>query len=421
MTEPLTRLPDGTIKQVSPFTGTQVWTIPGRGFRPLGQPPTEVHPLDPAQHDAHCAFCLRRQLETPPEIVRVVRERGTWSRVHVAHAEGLDGTVPEFRLIPNLFEILSYDYWRLVHGFRPTPESDARRTAYLSTAMGREHVRSIVQTRLRAEGVSEARLANRSYEHDLTDAVGYFASNHQVVVARRHFLDGATDDSQLAGSGTLTPDEHHAYVRLALDGAHALYHDNPNARYVSIFQNWLRPAGASFDHLHKQLVAIDELGAQMRWETDRLRREPNLYEQWGVGYAAEQGLVIACTRSAVAFAGVGHRYPSIEIHSLVGHKPFWELSEDEVRDFADILHACHAATGVHVPSNEEWHHRPPTVELAMPLRLVLKWRVSTPAGFEGGTKIYVNSIDPWTVRRRVVERLQDLIAAGAVSPRVSLP
>ena len=420
MTEPLTRLPDGTIKQVSPFTGTQVWTIPGRGFRPLGQPPAEVHPLDPAEHDAHCAFCLRRLLETPPEIARVVRDRRAWRRDRVAHAEDLEDTVPQFRLVPNLFEILSYDYWRLVHGFRPTPESDARRTAYLSTAMGREHVRSIVRTRLRAEGIGEQRLATRSYEQDLADAVGYFASNHQVVVARRHFVDGATDDSQLAGSGTLTPDEHHAYVRLTLDAARDLYRDNTHARYVSIFQNWLRPAGASFDHLHKQLVAIDELGAQMRWETDRLRREPNLYEQWGVGYAAEQGLVIACTRSAVAFAGVGHRFPSIEILSLVGHKPFWELSEDEVRDFADVLHACHAATGVHVPSNEEWHHRPPSVELAMPLRLVLKWRVSTPAGFEGGTKIYVNSIDPWTVRRRVVERLRDLIAAGAVSSRVSL-
>jgi galactose-1-phosphate uridylyltransferase len=419
--EPLIRLPDGTIKQVSPLTGTQVWSVPGRGFRPLGEPLEQVHPLVPAEHDRHCAFCLGRKLETTPEIARVVRERGQWRTLHVDHAEDLDATVPKFRLIPNLFEILSYDYWRLTHGFRPTLESDTRRTAYLSTPAGREHVRSIVRTRLRAEGAAGARLATRSYEQDLAEAIGFFASNHQVIVARRHFVDGATDDSQLAGSGTLPHEEHHEYTRLAIRTARDLYRDNPHARYVSIFQNWLRPAGASFDHLHKQLVAIDELGAQMQWETDRLRREPNLYEQWGVGYAAEQGLVVACTRSAVAFAGVGHRYPSIEIHSLVGHKPMWELSDDEVRDFSDVLHACHAATGVHVPSNEEWHHRPPSVDLAMPLRVVLKWRVSTLAGFEGGTKIYVNTIDPWTVRNRVVERLRGLIDAKLVSPRVTLP
>ena len=27
----LTRMRDGTIKQVNPFTGTEVWTVPGRG------------------------------------------------------------------------------------------------------------------------------------------------------------------------------------------------------------------------------------------------------------------------------------------------------------------------------------------------------------------------------------------------------
>ena len=43
-----------------------------------------------------------------------------------------------------------------------------------------------------------------------------------------------------------------------------------------------------------------------------------------------------------------------------------------------------------MPSNEEWHYQPPDVDLPMPWRTVLKWRVSTLAGFEGGTKIYLN-------------------------------
>jgi hypothetical protein len=57
----------------------------------------------------------------------------------------------------------------------------------------------------------------------------------------------------------------------------------------------------------------------------------------------------------------------------------------------------------------------------MPLRAVLKWRVSTLAGFEGGTKIYVNTIDPWTVRDRVVTRLHQLRSTGGLSERVGLP
>lgn len=418
--EPLVRMPDGTIKQVSPFTGTQVWTVPGRGARPLGVAAVEPQPLD-ATHHPHCAFCLEGMLETTPEIARVVRDGDRWRTLHVDHAEDLGATVPEFRLIPNLFEILSYDYWRLAHGFRPTTRSDAHRTAYLSTPGGRAHIRSVVHTRLRAEGVPEHALAKRTYEEDVAEAIGYFASNHQLVVPRRHFVDDATDDSQLAGSGTLTAEEHRVYTAFTIRAARDLYRDNPCALYVAVFQNWRRPAGASFDHLHKQLVAIDELGAQLRYETERLRTEPDLYERWGVRYAAEQGLVVARSESAVAFAGVGHRYPSLEIHSLVGDRPMWELTEDELRDFSDVLHACQAATGAQVPSNEEWHHRPPSVELPMPLRAVLKWRVSTLAGFEGGTRIYVNTIDPWTVRDRVVDRLCDLMDAKAVSPRVALP
>jgi galactose-1-phosphate uridylyltransferase len=187
---------------------------------------------------------------------------------------------------------------------------------------------------------------------------------------------------------------------------------------VAVFQNWLAPAGASFDHLHKQLVAIDELSEQTEREVALLEREPDLYERWGPRYAAEQGLVVARTPSAVAFVGVGHQYPSLEIHSLDPARCPWELSDEQLDDFADLLHACHAATGAEVPTNEEWHHRPPSLQLPMPLRAVLKWRVSTLAGFEGGTKIYVTTLDPWAMADRVASRLDELATVGMISPTV---
>ena len=51
----------------------------------------------------------------------------------------------------------------------------------------------------------------------------------------------------------------------------------------------------------------------------------------------------------------------------------------------------------------------------MPWRVMLKWRVSTPAGFEGGTKVYVNTIDPWELRRRAVAELTRLRADGRLA------
>jgi Domain of unknown function (DUF4921) len=55
-------------------------------------------------------------------------------------------------------------------------------------------------------------------------------------------------------------------------------------------------------------------------------------------------------------------------------------------------------------------------EGAMPWRINLKWRVSTLAGFEGGTKINVNPISPFTLRGRMVDALVGLRSAGRIEP-----
>lgn len=56
----------------------------------------------------------------------------------------------------------------------------------------------------------------------------------------------------------------------------------------------------------------------------------------------------------------------------------------------------------------------------MPWRIVLKWRISTLAGFEGATKIYLNTLSPEMVRDRVVNRLFALRAEGRVSPDIKI-
>lgn len=82
---------------------------------------------------------------------------------------------------------------------------------------------------------------------------------------------------------------------------------------------------------------------------------------------------------------------------------------------SDLLHALHAATGADVACNEEWYHQPPDVDVAMPWRIMVKWRVSTLAGFEGGTKIYLNTISPSALRDRMVARLLELRDVGAIA------
>jgi galactose-1-phosphate uridylyltransferase len=419
MREPefITELKDGTVKQLNPFSGTEVWTVASRGNRPLGIALAEAVPLDRAKHGLHCAFCEGRYLETPPEKSRVIHHpNGGWETRYRVGAEDLRATVAEFRRIPNLFEILSYDYWHLNYGYELPDRVQERKTAYLDSPAGRDHVLKVIAAKLRAGGKTDAQIEAMGPDAQIEAASGFFGGGHDVIVARRHFVDGATDSSQLSSSGTLTPEEHYRFFAFTVESMTGLFDLNRYARYVAVFQNWLRPAGASFDHLHKQLVAIDERGVQHEQAMHRLRSNPNIYNEYGANYAAYHNLVLAESEYAIAFAGFGHRYPTIEIYSKSQACDPWSHTAEELRGMSDMVHAMHAATGVEVPCNEEWHYRPVDSDLPMPWRVMLKWRTSTVAGFEGATKIYLNTVGPYDLRDRVVPRLFNLRDEGLIAP-----
>lgn len=413
----LTRMADGTIKQLNPFSDTEVWTVPGRANRPLEVVPQNTEPV--GELGRHCAFCSDRILKTPPEKSRIVREGEGAKIIHGTPVDDL-AEPWEFRRIPNLFEIVSYDYWAENYGYRMPVAAEKRMERYLSDPAGRAHTLAVIEQKARASHTNTEEWDRLPEWQKLELAKPFFGGGHDVVIGRRHFVDGAADTSQLASSGTLTPLEHSWYMRLTVDAMRDLYEQNRYAKYVQVFQNWLKPAGASFDHLHKQLVAIDERSVNARLEAPKVRDNPNYYNEAAVDYAGYQNLVIAENRNAVAFAGFGHRYPALEIWSRSSAVQPWQHTPEELRDMSDLIHAMHAATGPLIPTNEEWYTQPIDLDVPMPWRVHLKWRVSTLAGFEGGTKIYVNTIDPWALRDKVVPRLLELRAEGKVSQNINI-
>lgn len=400
----IVRMPDGTVKQIGPLTGTRVWTVPGRAHRPLAAPRPTPRRLDTGDAERLCAFCSDRYLETTPEKARLVGP--DFEEVRAVPAANLHDTVAEFRRFANLFEIVSAEYWRENHGFRQPARVFEWAQEYLSTPQGRTHVETLAAIRAAASGVAP------SLEEAALDLLG---GSHDVIVARRHVVDGATHDDQLVSSGELTADEHAAYIAFTVRSLAEIQAAQPHAAYVAVFQNWLRPAGASFDHLHKQLVAIDEHGPQVDRELRLLASDHNLYQHRIADLAIEQRLLVAANDGAVAFAGVGHRYPAFEVYSTSDANLPQEHSDAGIRAVSDLVHALHAATGPLVPTNEEWHYRPPEAAWPMPWRVVLKWRISNPAGFEGGTKVHVNTIDPWELRRRAVVELERLRGEGRLA------
>lgn len=407
---------DGTLKQLNPFTGTQVWTVPGRGNRPLSVPLKEPEHLKPEDFTARCNFCFDKLLQTPPEKSRTVSRDGRWEVLRDLLPHELGDTQAAFRRVPNLFEIVSYDYWAQNYGFTMDESRANQMERYLADDQGRRHVLDIVRTRLKASGQDD----NVSEEELLSHAPAYFGGGHDVIIARRHFVDGATDSTQLASSGTLSLDEHYGFIAFTIDSLRDLYERNRYAPYVSVFQNWLAPAGASFEHLHKQLVAIDERGMHSELEIAKLRQNPNMYNEWGVNFASYHNLIIAENDHAVMCAGVGHRYPTINVYSKSPTPEPWRQTEEEVRGMSDILHAAHAGTGPEVPCNEEWHHKPIDLDVPMPWRINIKWRVSVLAGFEGGTKINVNTLSPYDIRDRMVSSLYELREQGRISNEIRI-
>ncbi len=411
--EAIIRMADGTVKQTNLLSGTEVWTVTGRANRPLPSALPQPEPIDKLAEGAYCAFCEKRYLDTPPEKVRRIRTDDGWKTLRNLSANQLFDTTAEFRQIPNLFEIVSYNYWHLNHGHIPSEAQHRRMAEYLASDAGYDHVMSVVQARLLANGHTFEEIDVMNDSEKLQQANGFFSGGHDLIVPRRHYVDGAETTDQLASSGCLTPEEHYQYIRMTTRALGDLYHLDPAVKYVVAFQNWLRPAGASFDHLHKQLVAIDQLPVQSISEIERLIDSPEIYEDI-LKVGVTRKLVLAQNEHAVAIAGFGHRYPSVAVWQLGAPVNPWEASREQVRGVSDILHAVHAATGAEIPTNEEWYYRPPSVDVPMRWRMLLKWRVSTMAGFEGGTRIYLNTIDPWQVQKRVESRLLELREKGAI-------
>ena len=233
----LQKMPDGTVKQVNPFTGTQVWTVPGRGKRPTVNKKADA--AKPAPHggvEDFCSFCPSNYLKTPPEKSRLVRNAdGTFSVLENLKVSQLFDTTAEFRRIPNLFEIISYEYWEKNYAYVITDKANAHREAYIAEPEGRQHVLDIIVAKLKMSGLSREEIDSISSGRKLKMANSFFAGGHELIVGKRHFVEG-TDDVN-ASSGTLTPEMHYQYINFTIGALKDIYLNNRYVRYVTVFQN----------------------------------------------------------------------------------------------------------------------------------------------------------------------------------------
>jgi galactose-1-phosphate uridylyltransferase len=401
---------DGTIKQINPFTDNEVWSVPGRGAKPSSNDlHSSARELTASDHLEYCSFCENRMLETPPEKSRIYRDSaGMFEKAEHVLPEHYHDTDWLFRRVPNLFEIVTVDYWKKNYEYSLSKRNLQWKDSYLESPAGKKHVIDVLDYKLRAIGNPEVAIAALPETDKILLSDAFFGGGHEVVIAKPHFAPGAVLDNQLFSSGEMSPEEHYQYFRFTIGAMQDIFASNRYIRYISIFQNWLAPAGASFDHLHKQLVGLDDWGSSIRHQVDMLRIDSNVYNEFGANLAAMHNLVFAENDWAIAFAGIGHRHPTLEIFSKARAARPFEHSAEELRGVSDLVHACHAAMGSRISCNEEWYYTPIDAVHNMPWHVLIKWRVNTSAGFEGGTSIFINPIAPLKLRDRMVPKLYQL-------------
>jgi galactose-1-phosphate uridylyltransferase len=423
-TNPLVEMPDGTLKMTNPLTGRTAWWVPGRSGRPVRKEDlTSLQHARLSEPEAYCAFCRERLLETPPEIDRRVQEDwGYRTTGHLLPGQ-LGESRPAFRRLANLFQIVTLDYWQRNYDYRGLGRQREWAEAYKRDPAGRAHLLALMRTKLeRIRGHRPEEVHELSEREMLEEADSFFLGCHQLIIGARHYKPGAQADGpdNLMGSSALTADEHFEYVRFTADAIRDIHECNRYVRYVVVFQNWLRPAGASFDHLHKQLVGLDDWGTSISREAHASRSDPNFYNALIVNFASYNNLVMAENEHAVMFADYGHRNPTLAIFCKARQLRPYEMPPEALRGVSDLVHAAHAAQGPGISCNEEWYYQPRDCLEKIPFHVLIKWRVSNPAGFEGGTQIFINPMRPIDMRDELVPELFRLRAEGRIAANIRI-
>lgn len=413
------RMPDGTVKHINPFNGTEVWSVAERGRKPaIKGLPEEKAPIERHEPEDFCHFCESLYTFTPPEKTRVFRDsEGGWQKRDHIPSDELSNQSADFRRVGNLFEIVTYEYWKKNYNYRMNERNRAWKDSYLSSTAGFEHIMNILSLKKRMMGIDFDKL---SIEEKIEKADPFFGGCHELIIGRQHYVHGARHQHELWSSGEMTEEEHFRYTKLAVDSIVDIYHQNPFVRYISVFQNWLKSAGASFDHIHKQLVGLDEWGVQMEREIQSLIKNPNIYNEFAVNFAIYNSQLIAENDYAIAISEIGHRFPTIAVYSKSDRNRPFEHTDEEIRGMSDLVHAVHCALSAQTSCNEEWYYTPFDAIYNTPWRVLIKLRVNTPAGFEGNTKIYINPISPDKLTQEMVEALARSRDEGRISREIRI-
>ncbi len=181
--------------------------------------------------------------------------------------------------------------------------------------------------------------------------------------------------------------------------------EDPNIAMVNIFKNYGASAGASLEHPHSQIIATHVLATHITDELSYARRSFNTYGTCIFCDLLRKEMdskdrIITISKHFVAFCPFASRYPyEMRIFPLKHSALFGTINEDEMEDLSDILRTVLAKmfTLLNDPDYNYYVRTVPNSDGDVRYyhwHIAITPRLTRPAGFELGTRIYINTTPP---------------------------
>ena len=218
---------------------------------------------------------------------------------------------------------------------------------------------------------------------------------HEVVIETPEHFSDLSDLS-----------EEHLYhiLRVYRERYRALI-EKPEIKYVHIFRNWGKYAGASLPHPHTQILAISEIPDALKRELYSMKERKSLCRVLDIEVRKKQRLIMN-EEGFVALAPFGSRF-SFETWVIPSEheNSFGDASDERLKYLAKfllkLLKAYRKVLGgfsynliIHSLEDEDFHWH---IEI-LPRLVGL-------AGFEVGTGYYINTVLPETAAEKLRENL----------------
>lgn len=400
----ITKKKSGIEYYYHPFLETHSFYSPDRKSIPFTNEHPSKHSTLTSPLEEYCDFCLGRVSFSTPHKSILIKKNHSVEHISYPSFKEVQRSNTFLRRQGNLFEIIPYSFWQEKYNIKTSQEDKERIINAFNDNQHRESLEFLLA--LKYNKIDANILHKKTQKQKLIDCEPFFSGFHELLTSGSHYQYN-DENSPLFHSGQISWEEHRLIFEMIHKIMRSMLDRNSYIQYIAIFQNWLSKAGASFDHWHKQILAIDFWGEPLLKESILYQQNSNIYRDFILEIATNEELFIAENKHAIAYIETGTKSGQIIICSKsVAVNPL-DHSKEEWQSMSDLLHAIYTILPPMTPYNEEWIYTPFHQDnFRTPWRIAINIRTNINAGFENITQHLITSMSIKEYALLIREQLQ---------------